>query len=231
MATEPEGETHMSLVRKIAKRALYQVGLKVSRVNLVDDLDFYLQRMFEKIARIDGDVVECGVGRMTSFRILASVLQDEGSARKLWGFDSFQGFPDPTPEDAAPRNPKKGEWKYIEAEDVPKFLRIQGFKQPWIDSHVRIVKGFFQDTLPHNTPAKIALLHLDVDLYDSYKTCLQHLFPKVVPGGVVLFDEYLNKTENLKFPGAKKAIDEYFSGTTYQLARDKLFGKYFLVKS
>jgi O-methyltransferase len=221
----------MTVVKEIAKRALYHFGWKLSRLDPVDGLSFYLQRMYERISGIEGDIVECGVGKMISFRILASLLRDEGASRTLWGYDSFEGFPEPTAEDTSARNPQRGEGKYIEAEDVAKFLRIGGFKAAWVDAHVKVVKGFFQDTLPKDSPAKIAFLHLDVDLYDSYRTCLNQLFPKVVPGGVVLFDEYLNKNENTKFPGAKKAIDEYLSGTKYQLSRDRLYGKYYLVKS
>ncbi len=203
------------------------MGLKVSYVGR---RHIYMTRMFDKITGIEGDIVECGVGKMHTFQILASLLQEEGSSRKLWGFDSFGGFPEPSVEDTSPRNPQKGEWKYIEAEDVEKFLLILGFGRQWISSHIKIIKGFFQDTLPISGVSKIAFLHLDVDLYNSYKTCLQYLFPKVVQGGVILFDEYSNKTENFKFPGAKKAIDEYFNGTKYKLSRDRLSGKYFMVK-
>ncbi len=219
----------ISYVGKVGLRHylyIQRVFYKIARIGIQH---LYMQRMFDKIAGIEGDIVECGIGKMGTFQILASLLQEENSARKLWGFDSFEGFPEPSAEDSSPRNPQKGEWKYIEAEDVAKFLIILGFGAQWIDSHVKIVKGFFRDTLPNNNVPKIALLHLDADLYDSYKTCLQYLFPRVVRGGVVLFDEYLNAS--LKFPGAKKAIDEYFSGTEYELSRDKLSGKYFLVKS
>lgn len=218
----------MNYFEKIVKYILYFFGLKISHVGRKY---FYMQKMFNKIAGIEGDIVECGVGKMASFQALALFLRQEGSSRKLWGFDSFEGFPEPSAEDVSPRNPQKGEWKSINAEDVSKFLFVCGFKKQWIDSHIKIVKGFFQDTLPNNDVPNIAFLHLDVDLYNSYKNCLQYLFPKVVRGGVVLFDEYMNANENLKFPGAKKAIDEYFRDTKYKLSRDKLTGKYFLIKS
>lgn len=215
-------------LRKSIKNFFYRLGFKVSRPG---KRYFYMQKMFNRVANLDGDIVECGVGKMHTFQMLAEFLQEQGSTKKLWGFDSFEGFPEPTPEDSSPRNSQKGEWKYINEEDVAKFLLILGFKRQWIDSHIKIVKGFFQYTLPKSNISKISFLHLDVDLYDSYKTCLQYLFPKVVEGGVVLFDEYANKNENLKFPGAKKAIDEYFSGTKYKLSRDQSTGKYFLIKS
>ncbi|MFT7507217.1 MAG: hypothetical protein ACI92I_000360 [Acidimicrobiales bacterium] len=191
---------------------------------------FYLRRMLRRVSKMEGDIVECGVGKMVTFQMFATYLQNNNSSRKLWGFDSFEGFPEPTPEDVSPRNPQKGEWKVIEEDDVAKFLLIQGFDSQWISSQIKTIKGFFKDTLPADDVSQIALLHLDVDLYDSYKTCLEHLFPKVVPGGVVLFDEYKHESDSYKFPGAQKAIDEYFSGTNYEISRDWFSGKYYLIK-
>jgi len=214
--------------KRFVKKIFYHFGLEIK---FVGKKNSYYQRMFDRISEINGDIVECGVGKMGSFQILASLLRNDSRARNIWGFDSFEGFPEPTAEDTSARRPQKGEWKSTAVEDVSKFLLILGFKTQWIASRVKVVKGFFKDTIPNTDVPKIALLHLDVDLYDSYKTCLHYLFPKVVKGGVVLFDEYENGSENIKFPGAKKAIDEYFEHTNHRLLRDRHSGKYFLVKS
>lgn len=210
------------IFKKILKNFFYSLGFKVSRL---DKKYLYMRKMFRRIAKLDGDIVECGVGKMHTFRMLAELLAEENSTRILWGFDSFEGFPQPSLEDASQRNAQKGELKFINSEDVTKFLLILGFSMPFIDSHIKIVKGFFQDTLPNNIVSKIAFLHLDVDLYDSYKTCLKHLFPKVVKGGVVLFDEY----NDPKWPGATKAINEYLNDK-YKILKDNLTGKYYIIK-
>jgi len=151
----------------------------------------------------------------------------EGKGRNIYGFDSFEGFPEPTIEDASPRNPKKGEWKVMTREQLLKILEIMRLPNTFIRDHVRISKGYFEDTVPKSQISKIALLHLDVDLYASYKVCLENLFPKIVDGGVVLFDEY---GSTVSFPGAKKAIDEYFNGTSYVISKDDISGKYFVIK-
>jgi hypothetical protein len=52
----------------------------------------------------------------------------------------------------------------------------------------------------------IALLHLDCDLYESYKLALETFYDKVQPDGVIMFDEYADE----RWPGARKAIDEFF---------------------
>jgi hypothetical protein len=71
---------------------------------------------------------------------------------------------------------------------------------------VRLVKDFFDKTLS-SYEGRIALLHLDGDLYESYKVSLEALYDKVVSGGIIMFDEYADP----RWLGARKAIDEFFS--------------------
>ena len=113
-------------------------------------------------------------------------------------------------------------------EQVYKILEIIRLPREFIKKHINISKGYFDATVPRSPVSSIALLHLDVDLYASYKTCLDHLFPKVVQGGIVLFDEY-GSTQN--YPGAKKAIDEYFKGMPYVISQDDESGKFYLIKT
>ena len=70
----------------------------------------------------------------------------------------------------------------------------------------RIIKGWFQDTLPQNIDkiGNIAILRLDGDWYESTKVCLEYLYDNVVEGGYILVDDY-----NF-WPGCKKAVDEFF---------------------
>lgn len=74
----------------------------------------YWREFFELVRGVPGDYVECGVGRGRSLLIVAALnalLEPEaGGRRKLWAYDSFQGFPEPTPEDRSHRNPMAGEW-------------------------------------------------------------------------------------------------------------------------
>ncbi len=68
------------------------------------------------------------------------------------------------------------------------------------------LKGWFDTTLPRYD-GRIALLHLDCDLYESYKVRLDILYDKVQPGGAIMFDEY----KDTRWPGATKAIDAFFA--------------------
>ena len=62
-----------------------------------------------------------------------------------------------------------------------------------------------------NKQIRISLLHIDVDLYDATKVSLENLFPCVVKGGIVILDDYG------AFPGANKAIEEYFKDKKYKI--------------
>lgn len=174
----------------------------------------YVADMFTGIPA--GDVVECGVGKARTLLYFGFLIEREGAQRNLWGFDSFEGFPEPTVEDTSSRNPKKGEWAYLTPDDVRTIFRTAG-----VHVQPKLVKGFFVNTVDTYDGKGIALLHLDVDLYQSYLDCFP-LIEKVVPGGVVMFDEY--KTD--AFPGATKAIDELCRKKGYTLEKHPWMDKY-----
>ena len=99
----------------------------------------------------------------------------------------------------------------------------------FVQSHLTVTKGFFDTSLKYYTGSRIALLHIDVDLYQSYLDVLNQLFSKVISGGVIVFDEYMSESDLKKFPGAKKAIDEFFKGRG-EIQKDSLYGKYYFIK-
>jgi hypothetical protein len=192
-----------------------------------DNLSHFLYRFFPKYLKISGlkgAVVECGVGYGRSALLLiqcAEILEDKCN---FFFFDSFEGFPELSSEDKNQPGQtscaSKGEWNYIQPSDLVQFIAIS-FKHnkeraQEVLAKTSIIKGFVEDSLTDEMLAKISavggikFLHLDVDLYSAYKTCLERLYDLVVPGGVVCFDEY--HTSSLKkFPGSKRAIIEFFN--------------------
>jgi hypothetical protein len=188
----------------------------------------FFVRMMTKVAELDGDIVECGVGWGRSLIHLLSIMQAEEKIRNLWAFDSFEGFPEPTAEDASFRNPLKGEWK-SDIRKIEAMLLEAGFSENFLRQRLIFVKGFFSDTLPSYRGAPIVFLHADADLYASYKDILANLYDRVVPGEVIVMDEYLNTWEHAKFPGARKAIDEFFEGKE-RIIRDEIYGKFYVIK-
>jgi hypothetical protein len=111
---------------------------------------------------------------------------DQMTGRQVWVADSFQGVPEPTaPQDAG-----------IRLCDLPQLA----VPLPWVkenfawfgllDDRVRLLPGWFKDTLPGAGVAKIAVLRLDGDLYESTMDCLNNLWSKVSEGGYVIIDDY-----------------------------------------
>jgi len=197
----------------------------------------YFHRLMNLVKDVDGDVVECGVGWGESLLHMSAIASVEQHSRRLWGFDSFEGWPAPTKEDDSPRNTVKGDNYSEEKMGISplKLLRDTfgwfGIPKNWLATHVTLVQGWFDKCLGLYTGDKIALLHLDCDLYDSYKHCLEAFYPKVVVGGAIAVDEYANSFEQYYFPGARVAIDEYLSNKNVKRERDKYNGKYYFIKT
>jgi hypothetical protein len=169
---------------------------------------------------IRGDVVECGVGRGLSLYVLGFFMSRRDHDRRLYGFDSFEGFPAPTPFDESPRRPLKGDlWSDTSLRHVREHFHVG--LDTFFETRVSIVPGFFSATLPgRSDPREIALLNLDVDLYESYLMCLQHLGPRVT--GVIVYDEYASP----KWPGATRAVDEQLPLLKHLLFKSGVMSRY-----
>ncbi len=147
-------------------------------------------------------------------------------SRILWGFDSFQGLPRPAAEDRSFRKPKKGKFGNTTAEKVAERLNALGFQKALRARRIRLIPGFFNQSLKQFPNRPIAFLHVDCDLYRSHLEVLTTLFPQIARGGIISFDDH----HNSHWPGARKAIDEYFNGSSHQISYDKVAKKYFVVK-
>lgn len=150
---------------------------------------------------IAGDIVECGTARGGSAALMGLTLKRVGANRTLWVFDTFEGLPEPTRNDP--------DWEIAknytgscrgEIEQVTSLF--EGLE---ILPYSKLVKGLFQDTLPRSEVREIAVLHLDGDWYDSVMTCLEHLYDRVSPGGIIQIDDYGH------WAGARKAVNEFIN--------------------
>ncbi len=207
-----------------------------ARVKVIDknwfDRFLYFQRLLDLLKSVEGDVVECGVASGNSLAMLASGVRSSGINRHIWGFDSWEGLPEPSSEDLATKEniAKKGDFNESSMEIVLATLRFYGFDDSEISSMVTLVKGLLSDTLPNYKDPHIALLHIDTDLYDPHRDALRYLWPKISVGGIAAFDDY---QEPLMWPGARKAVDEFLSelpAASVRLEKDTLHGKYYAVK-
>lgn len=162
---------------------------------------------------IPGDIVECGVWRGGSMMLAALALMARGdTSRDLYLFDTFEGMSAPTDEDRSVSGESaqaqldrttKGEGVWCEAglADVQANLWATGYPR----DRIHFVQGKVEDTVPATLPARIALLRLDTDWYESTRHELVHLYPKLSRHGVLIVDDYGH------WQGARQAVDEYFA--------------------
>jgi len=187
----------------------------------------YFLKLGERASKLPGAFVECGLGNGFSFSILAEVASKKN--KEIFGFDSFKGFPSPKGEDFSRYKIKEGDWSNVEIANVKNAV-LKRTNEEFLQHNTRIIPGFLCDTLPHIDLEKIALLHLDVDLYQSYLDALEVLYNKVVIGGIIIIDEYLNGIEYAKYPGGYLAVKNFFTDKNVDICRDLITGKYYIVK-
>jgi O-methyltransferase len=153
---------------------------------------------------VPGAVVELGCNAGLTSVWLAQLIQDYAPERELHVFDSFKGVPDPGEHDA-----------YLKRGDCPATLAQleENFAQ-WRLPGPTVHAGWFDETLPGGCPDEIAFAYLDGDFYESIKVSLEHVYPRLAPGGTIVIDDYCDLDANPRawdgLPGVKKACDEYF---------------------
>ncbi len=155
---------------------------------------------------VSGDIVEFGCYRGDTSLLIERVLEREfpKSLSRLWIYDSFEGLPARTREDASVAGDgfKQGELFVSKREVVERFKKA-GLHVP------RVRKGFFENLDAENDlPDEIAFAFLDGDLYQSIKTSLELVTPRMNrQGGVILVHDY----NNPQLPGAARAVDEWLA--------------------
>lgn len=177
---------------------------------------------------IEGAFVECGVWKGGSAMAMALTLRELGEpGRDLHLFDTFEGMVPPTEADvaatgepaaAALARRKPGEegsiWCRAGLDEVRSNMASTGHPA----ERLHFVRGRVEETLPAEAPETIALLRLDTDWYESTRHELTHLFPRLVPGGVLIVDDYGH------WMGQRRAVDEYVAATGVRLLLTRVDG-------
>ncbi len=195
----------------------YCAGLSIHQDG--STLQQYFLYAAKLIDKIEGSFIEAGFGNGASASMFVGLMNKNLiTKRNIWLYDSFEGFPQPSPEDKSVRNPQKGEWK----RSIQPALDIKKYASQNLSTEVEVIKGYFEETIPTSYGSEpIAMLHLDCDLYNSYKVCLEGLYDKVAPGGLILFDDYrlVGDADFDAWPGASKAVDNFFKKIDIQLVK------------
>lgn len=164
--------------------------------------------LYKRITDLPGDVMELGVfkgGSIIQFATFRELLENEKS-RKIIGFDMFGEFP--MTEKVKSDIEFIDDWnskfdnEFLSKEDLEKALDNKGI------GNVDLVKGNILETLElylqKNPYTRIAMLHIDVDVYEPAKIGLELLYDRVVPGGYIVLDDYAT------VEGETLAVEEFF---------------------
>ena len=156
--------------------------------------------LYQSIVHLPGALIECGVYKGASLVRFASFrsLLENPFSRPIIGFDAFGAFPrskvSSKTDKAFIRRFEDVGGHGISQEGLEEVLAKKGF------ANVQLIAGDVFDTIPAFTEAqpaqKVALLHLDLDIYEPTAFALDSLMPRVVKGGLVVFDDYTQNSVN-----------------------------------
>jgi hypothetical protein len=124
--------------------------------------------------QIEGDFVECGVYQGSGVKTVVDYLGGPGFTKTFWGFDTYDYNP---VEGHAFEGQAPGFFEHV-------CRRFDGYPQ------VRLVKGLIPDVFGQHCPERIAFLHIDLNNAPAEIATLEHLFERIVPGGIVVLDDY-----------------------------------------
>jgi O-methyltransferase len=178
------------------------------------------------INQIPGDIVECGVWRGGSMMAVARTLQAlKAFHRHLYLFDTFEGMTQPSSQDVAvtgvtatellqsqPKEDSTSVWCYASLAEVKASVLSTGYEA----QNIHFIKGKVEETIPNSAPESISILRLDTDWYESTRHELEHLFPRLSVGGVLIIDDYGH------WQGARKAVDEYIQQNKINLLLNRI---------
>lgn len=186
-----------------------------------------LGEIFRHVLHVQGDVIECGVnwgGGLMTFAQLSAILEPVNLQRRIVGFDTFCGFTGISTQDqhnvikTAER--REGGYKADSLADLQEAIAL--FDANRFIGHIEkvsLVKGDVAETVPayleREPQTVVSLLHLDLDLYEPTRVCIEHFLPRMPKGAVIVFDELNNRT----WPGETLAVMEKIGLGRLQIQR------------
>ena len=159
-------------MKRLALRESVRYARKHMRTSVGVESAREVLSMALKQVTVAGHWLEFGVFKGGTIRFIGG---QAGPSQLVHGFDSFEGLNEAWSGD-------------------PSRFDAQG-KLPKVPSNVRLHKGYFSDTLPGwaaSNPGSIGFLHIDSDLYESARCVFEHIGDRIVPGTIIVFDEYFN---------------------------------------
>lgn len=198
------------------EHVMSSLSLYMRRIHIGKLLALY--EAYRRVVDLPGSVVELGVFKGESllwFARLMEMLNNNDRSASVIGFDNFRGFENLHEKDGDTDervDKMVGGWSSAEYyDDLIRLINVFDHdRMAGQKARIKLVEGDICETVPafveDHPGLRIRLLNLDCDMYEPTLVGLKHLYPKVVPGGVVLLDEYAFH----EFPGESAAVDEFF---------------------
>jgi O-methyltransferase len=171
-----------------------------TRTLMREDSAYVIHQFCRHCLHLGGDFAECGVYRGGSAFLIASTVADRSvdKDRQVHLFDTFQGMPSTANDD--PSGIKEGRFGDTSLSAVQEYLNEFPF--------VRFHPGYIPASLEPVRENKFAFLHIDVDLYQTTRDCLEFFYDRMVSGGIMIFDDY---GWDIFRDSEKRAVDEFFA--------------------
>ncbi len=185
-----------------------------------------LYEVFKKVIHVKGSVVECGVNRgygLMAWAKFSAVLEPVNLTRRIYGFDSFSGFPSVSEKDKTGPAWETAQPGALHADSYDELQRlIDLYDKDRFLGHipkVQLIKGDATKTIPafmaDNPHLVVSLLFMDFDLYEPTKIALECFVPRMPKGAIIAFDEL----DNPLWPGETKALIDALGMRSLQLER------------
>ena len=186
----------------------------------------YWDQLYRQIVDVPGAIVEMGVmygATLSTLTSLRGIYEPYNYERKLYGFDTFSGFPVVTPEDG-------GHWDVGDhatpsgyEDHLRALLSVQeGFSPLSEIEKSKLIVGDVSETLPQwlaeNPGQMVAMAIFDMDIYQPTRDALEAIEPRLTKGSIVVFDELTCEA----FPGEFRAFQEVVGSKNVRLRRSPL---------
>lgn len=195
----------------------------VRRQNLTRFLALY--EIFKRTLPVKGSIVECGVNHgfgLMSWAKFSAIMEPVNLTRRIYGFDTFEGFPGVSEKDrsASSMHVKEGDLAADVHDELTQLVDI--YDSTRFIGHVdkvRLIRGDATKTIPQfiedNPHVLVSLLYLDFDLYEPTKAALEHFLPRMPKGAILAFDEL----DNPLWPGETLAMLETHAKRSLRIER------------
>ena len=220
---------------KLMCPVLYRFVRYESSLDEIGLLDLY--ELADRVASLPplSVIIECGSYRLGSAILLARHLERQGRIRPIFALDSFAGFC----RDQLDREQALG---LTEVSDETFTLTsfeyvVAKLRKLKLADTIFPVEGFFEDTLPAVADREVALAFIDCDLGDSMRFCAETIWPRLVSGGIMVFDDYTawstrwrSVAKTTAFLGVKPTVDAFVADNLENIANHGLMRRLYFVE-